>query len=81
MLGKWRRKLKKEPLSVYVILVAPQFYLLFPFCYAKIAEILATHDQLFWPRLYTRFIVTLRDKLSQPTCLVQTSPVFFHHLL
>ena len=30
---------------------------------------------------YTRIIVTLRDKLSQPTCLVQTSPVFFHHLL
>ena len=37
---------------MYVILVAPQFYPLFPFCYAKIAEILATHDQLFWPRLY-----------------------------
>ena len=52
MLGTWRRKLKKELLSVYVILVAPQFYLLFPFFYAKIADILATQDKLFWPRLY-----------------------------
>ena len=49
---------------MYVILVAPQFYPLFPFCYAKIAEILATHDQLFWPRLYTKtnLLTIMRSK-------------------
>ena len=37
-----------------VAAVTSRFYPLFPsFCYAKIAEILGTHDQLFWPRLFS----------------------------
>ena len=44
----------KQPVfarSAAIAAVTSRFYPLCPFYYAKIAEILATHDQLFWPRL------------------------------
>ena len=56
VLGKWRGQSKKQPDNDQVgqiIHSPPLHYPLFPFWYAKIAEILATHDELFWPRLYS----------------------------
>ena len=52
--------------------VSSRFYSLSAFCYAKIDEILATHDKLFWPRLYIVMLCKIQFIIFSCLWLIQS---------
>ena len=65
-LGNWRRWSKEQPGNDRGREKAPHPFRCFANCYAKIVEILATHDKLFWPTLYITSRVHYR--VDAPQC-------------